>query len=242
MQNRWSEIHAAQCQSELELRAYSSRLLGEDSSLVLAGGGNTSVKLSTENTFGDTLEVLWVKGSGGSLKTITPQGFAPVNLKHLQKLSSLEMLSDIQMMREFRLALLEPDAPFPSVETILHAILPHKWVDHTHADALVTIMNTPNGEARVREIYGDTVIVVPYVMPGFGLALACKRAYEQQISSETIGMVLLNHGLFTWGETAKKSYDRMIELVTRAEDYLKHHKAWEIPSPKLDRSIPGVML
>jgi rhamnose utilization protein RhaD (predicted bifunctional aldolase and dehydrogenase)/NAD(P)-dependent dehydrogenase (short-subunit alcohol dehydrogenase family) len=236
MQNRWNETHAAQCQSELELRAYSSRLLGEDSSLVLAGGGNTSVKLSTKNTFGDRLEVLWVKGSGRSLKTVTPQGFAPVNLEHLQKLSSLETLSDSQMMREFRLALLEPDAPFPSVETILHAILPHKWVDHTHADALVTIMNTPSGEARVREIYGDTVIVVPYVMPGFGLARTCKLAYEQQFSSETIGMILLNHGLFTWGNTAKESYDRMIELVSRAENYLEQHKAWEIPSPKLEQS------
>jgi rhamnose utilization protein RhaD (predicted bifunctional aldolase and dehydrogenase)/NAD(P)-dependent dehydrogenase (short-subunit alcohol dehydrogenase family) len=236
MQNRWNETHAAKCQPELELRAYSSRLLGEDLGLVLAGGGNTSVKLSTKNTFGDTLEMLWVKGSGGSLKTITPQGFAPVNLEYLKKLSNLEILSDIQMMREFRLALLEPDAPFPSVETILHAILPHKWVDHTHADALVTIMNTPNGEARVREIYGDSVIVVPYVMPGFGLAKACKKSYEQQNSSETIGMVLLNHGLFTWGETAKQSYDRMIELVTRGEDYLEQHKAWDIPQPKLEKT------
>ncbi len=234
MQNRWNETHAAQCQNELELRAYSSRLLGEDSSLVLAGGGNTSVKLSTKNTFGDTLEVLWVKGSGGSLKTITPTDFAPVNLKHLQKLATLESLSDTDMMREFRLALLEPDAPFPSVETILHAILPHKWVDHTHADALVTIMNTPNSEARVREIFGKTVIVVPYVMPGFELAKACKLAFEQQNSSETIGMVLLNHGLFTWGNTATESYEGMIELVSRAEDYLKQHNAWEMETPQLE--------
>jgi rhamnose utilization protein RhaD (predicted bifunctional aldolase and dehydrogenase)/NAD(P)-dependent dehydrogenase (short-subunit alcohol dehydrogenase family) len=235
MQNRWNEVAAAQCQNELELRGYSSRLLGEDSSLVVAGGGNTSVKLHAQNVFGDNLEVLWVKGSGGSLKTITPQGFAAVNLMHLQKLSSLETLSDLQMMREFRLALLEPDAPFPSVETILHSILPHKWVDHTHADALVTIMNTPNGAARVREIYGNSVVIVGYVMPGFGLAKACKRAYEQQISSETIGMVLLNHGLFTWGDTAKESYDRMIELVSRAEDYLEQHNAWEILNPQLEQ-------
>ncbi len=241
MQNRWNETHAAQCKTELELRAYSSRLLGEDSSLVLAGGGNTSVKLSAENTFGEMLEVLWVKGSGGSLKTITPHGFAPVSLKHLQKLSNLETLSDIQMMREFRLALLEPDAPFPSVETILHAILPHKWVDHTHADALVTITNTPNSESRVREMYSDAVIVVPYVMPGFGLAQACKKSYERQISSETIGMVLMNHGLFTWGDTAKESYDRMIELVARAEDYLEQHNAWDIPTPKLEK-VPSTRL
>jgi rhamnose utilization protein RhaD (predicted bifunctional aldolase and dehydrogenase)/NAD(P)-dependent dehydrogenase (short-subunit alcohol dehydrogenase family) len=236
MQNRWNEAHAAGCKTELELRVYSSRLLGEDLGLVLAGGGNTSVKLNAENTFGETLEVLWVKGSGGSLKTITPAGFAPVKLQHLQKLSNLETLSDTQMMHEFRLALLEPDAPFPSVETILHAILPHKWVDHTHADALVTIMNTPSGESRVREIYGDSVIVVPYVMPGFGLAKACKQAYEQQVSSETIGMVLLNHGLFTWGKTAKESYDRMIKLVTRTEVFLEQHKAWEIPQTTLEKT------
>jgi rhamnose utilization protein RhaD (predicted bifunctional aldolase and dehydrogenase)/NAD(P)-dependent dehydrogenase (short-subunit alcohol dehydrogenase family) len=236
MQNRWDETQAKECKTELELRVYSSRLLGDDSSLVLAGGGNTSIKLSTENTFGDTLEVLWVKGSGGLLRTITAAGFAPVNLKHLQKLSSLEILSDTQIMHEFRLALLEPDAPFPSVETILHAILPHKWVDHTHADALVTIMNTPSGKARVREIYGNSIIVVPYVMPGFGLAQACKKAYQEQFSSETIGMVLLNHGLFTWGETAKESYDCMIELVTRAENYLEQHNAWDIPNSRLEQS------
>jgi rhamnose utilization protein RhaD (predicted bifunctional aldolase and dehydrogenase)/NAD(P)-dependent dehydrogenase (short-subunit alcohol dehydrogenase family) len=235
MQNRWNDLHATQCQSELELRAYSSRLLGEDSSLVLAGGGNTSVKLQSQDTFGDVLEVLWVKGSGGALRTITPAGFAPVNLQHLQELSSLEHLSDTQMIREFRLALLEPDAPFPSVETILHAILPHKWLDHTHADAVLTIMNTPNGETRVREIYGDTVIVVPYVMPGFGLAQACKRAYEQKFSSDTIGMMLMNHGVFTWGDTAKQSYDRMIELVTRSEQYLEQKNSWEVPQPKLEK-------
>ncbi len=235
MQNRWNEITAAQQKTELELRSYSSRLLGEDSSLVLAGGGNTSVKLTTKNTFGDDLEVLWVKGSGGSLRTITATGFAPVNLEHLQKLASLEKLSDVQMMREFRLALLEPDAPFPSVEAILHAILPHKWVDHTHADALVTIMNTPNGDAQVREIYGNSVVVVPYVMPGFGLAKACKKAYEQQFSSKTIGMVLMNHGVFSWGDTAKQSYDRMIEIVTRAEVFLEQKNAFNIPTEILEQ-------
>ena len=236
MQNRWDENQAIQHKTDLELRAYSSRLLGEDSSLVLAGGGNTSVKLQAKNTFGDNLEVLWVKGSGGSLRTISPAGFAPVNLEHLTKLSNLEELSDVQMMREFRLALLEPDAPFPSVEAILHAILPHKWADHTHADALVIIMNTPSGAARVREIYGDSVIVVPYVMPGFELAKACKQAYAQQFSSSTLGMVLLNHGVFSWGDTAKQSYDSMIEIVTRAEDFLEQKNAFNIPMPKLEQT------
>ena len=235
MQNRWDENQAAQHKTDLELRAYSSRLLGEDSSLVLAGGGNTSVKLKSKNTFGDDLEVLWVKGSGGSLRSITPAGFAPVNLEHLIKLSNLEGLSDVQMMREFRLALLEPDAPFPSVEAILHAILPHKWVDHTHADALVTIMNTPGGDARVREIYGDSMIIVPYVMPGFGLAKACKQVYEQQFSSSTLGMVLLNHGVFSWGDSAMQSYDCMIEIVTRAESYLERKYAFNIPVQNLEQ-------
>lgn len=234
MESLWNDAEAAKCTTELELRAYTSRLLGQRSDLVLAGGGNTSVKTRTEDVFGQDVDTLWVKGSGGALVSITTAGFAPVRMDHLLKLSNLERLSDTQMAREYRLALLDPDAPFPSVETVLHAILPHKWVDHTHADALETIMDTPSGADRVRELYGDSVVYVPYVMPGFDLALECKRAYTEQASDKTIGMILLHHGIFSWGATARESYERMIDLVTRAEEYLEQRGAWTLEVPRLD--------
>ena len=234
MQSLYNNTDAAQCKTELELRVYTSRLLGARDDLVLAGGGNTSVKLETTDVFGNAVQTLWVKGSGGALRTITPAGFAPVRMDHLLRLSTLERLSDTDMMREYRLALLDPDAPFPSVEAILHAILPAKWVDHTHADALETVMNTPSGDDRVRELYGNAVVYVPYVMPGFDLALACKRCYMDQASSTTIGMVLQHHGLFTWGNTARESYERMINLVTRAERYLEARDAWSITTAALE--------
>ncbi len=238
MESLWDDAQAAKCTTELELRAYTSRLLGAREDLVLAGGGNTSVKLSMTDVFGQDLAGMWVKGSGGALVSITQKGFAPVRLDHLLALSNLEKLSDADMMREYSLSLLDPDAPFPSVEAILHALLPHTWVDHTHADALETIMDTPSGEARVRELYGETVVYVPYVMPGFDLALACKKAYAEQASHKTIGMVLLHHGIFSWGETARESYERMIDLVTRAEQYLEVRGAWHLEIQKPEAAKP----
>src|SRR3990170_9155040 len=129
-------------------------------------------------------------------------------------------------------------APTPSVEAILHAILPHKYVDHTHADAVITVTNTAKGLERIREIYGDSVVVIPYVMPGFDLARLCAEEFSKQAGKNTIGMVLMNHGLFSFGETARQSYERMIELVTRAEGYLARHKAWQLPAAA-EKPSPG---
>ncbi len=140
--SRWSDDEAAGCKTELELRAYTSRLLGQDSRLVLHGGGNTSVKLAETNIFGETEDILWVKGSGWDMASIKPAGFAPVRIRHLQSLAKLPALSDTDMAREFRVATIDPAAPSPSVEAILHAIVPFKWVDHTHADAVITLTNS----------------------------------------------------------------------------------------------------
>ncbi|HYY89047.1 MAG TPA: class II aldolase/adducin family protein, partial [Chloroflexota bacterium] len=162
----WSDAEAAEFPGELGQRVYTSRLLGRDHSLVLHGGGNTSVKLRQRNLFGDEEDVLYVKGSGWDLETIEAPGFAPLRLDRVLRLATLSALSDSEMVQELRVASIDPSAPTPSVETILHAILPYRFVDHTHADALLAITNTATGEARVREIYGDGVVVVPYVMPG----------------------------------------------------------------------------
>jgi len=228
MKSLWSDAEAAQFTGPLALRVYTSRLLGRDKSLVLHGGGNTSVKLREKDVFGEEIEVLHVKGSGSDLETIALGGFSPVALEPARRLASLPQLSDPQMVNELNTRVLRADAPFPSVETLLHAILPHQYVDHTHADAVLSISNAPDGEKRVREIYGKRVVVIPYVMAGFDLASYCAREFPKQAGKETVGMVLLSHGIFSFGSSARESYERMIELVSMAEDYLKKHRAWEV--------------
>ncbi len=228
MNTLFNDSDYAACPDELARRVYTSRLLGRDKSLVLHGGGNTSVKVVEKNAFGEDEEILYVKGSGWDLEKIEAGGFAPVRLHHLKRLASLPALSDPAMVNELVTHMTRASAPVPSVEAILHAILPYKYVDHTHADAVVTVTNSVLGEARIREIYGDSVVVVPYVMPGFDLARLCAIEFSRQSGPRTVGMVLLNHGIFAFGETAKESYERMIDLVGRAEDYLKRNQAWDV--------------
>ncbi|EAZ89937.1 bifunctional aldolase/short-chain dehydrogenase [Crocosphaera chwakensis] len=229
MKSLWNDQDAAKYKTDLALRVYTSRLLGQNPSLVLHGGGNTSVKIRQDNIVGETEEILYVKGSGWDLATIEEGGFSGVRMPHLLKLAQLSSLSDSQMVNELKTQMLRANAPSPSVETILHAILPYKYVDHTHADAVVTVTNTAEGRRRIKEIYGDRIVIIPYIMPGFDLARLCAEEFQKQKGDNTIGMVLMNHGIFSFGDTAKESYERMIELVTEAEDYLKQHQAWDIP-------------
>ena len=221
MHSLWNDAEARACgEDALKLRVYTSRLLGREPSLVLHGGGNTSVKAEARNLFGDAESVLYVKGSGWDLATIEAEGFAPVRLDVLQRMAALPGFSDPEMVRAQRAAMTDPYAPNPSVEAILHAIIPFKYVDHTHADAVVTLTNTPDGEARIRALYGERVLVVPYVMPGFVLA---KKIWEMTIDidwSQLDGMVLMNHGMFSFADDARDSYERMISLVSRAEEAL----------------------
>ncbi len=232
MKSLWSDAEAASFAGPLGPRVYTSRLLGRDRSLVLHGGGNTSVKLREKNLFGDEEDVLYVKGSGWDLETIEAPGFTPVNLSYVKKLAQLPALPDPQMVNELATHTLRSGAPAPSVETILHAILPHKYVDHTHADAVLSVSNSPDGEKRVREIYGDRVVVIPYIMAGFDLAAYCAREFPKQAGKSTVGMVLLSHGIFSFGPDAKQSYELMIELVSMAEEYLQRKRAWHpAPSP-----------
>ena len=231
MKNLWSDTESDKFKDDLALRVYTSRLLGQDPSLVLHGGGNTSVKITKTNLVGSKEEILYVKGSGWDLVSIEQEGFSPVRMAHMLNLSKLKSLSDPQMVNELKTQLTNATSPTPSVETILHAILPFKYVDHTHADAVVTISNTSNGEERIREIYGNRVVIVPYVMPGFDLAKEVGRLFSEMASDETEGIVLLNHGIFSFGSTARKSYDRMIDLVNLAEQYLVSQNAWDNEEP-----------
>ncbi|HEU5108868.1 MAG TPA: SDR family NAD(P)-dependent oxidoreductase, partial [Micromonosporaceae bacterium] len=216
--DRWDEgVAPAGALAEL---VYGSRLLGSDPSLVLHGGGNTSVKDVVTDVTGVRVDVLWVKGCGWDLGSIEPAGFAPLRLRRLRELLTVERLSDRQMMNELRCASLDSSAPDPSVESLLHALLPHTAVLHSHADAIVTLTNTVAGPELVRAVFADRVVVVPYVMPGFLLARACAGLFGAGVGERTVGIVLMNHGLFTFGADTREAYRRHVELVGMAEEYL----------------------
>jgi rhamnose utilization protein RhaD (predicted bifunctional aldolase and dehydrogenase) len=222
MQSRWSDPEAQEFQSrysdygeDLALRVYTSRLIGADPDLVLHGGGNTSLKSRARDLFGDEVEVIHVKDSGSDLASIEPQGLPAVRLQPLLRLRTLDTLDDARMGAEQRRALLDPSAPNPSVETFLHAFLPHRYVDHSHADAILAITNQPDAEERVRALFGDRVVFVPYVRPGFELACRAVELFEKSPSVEAL--VLARHGLCTFGDDARTSYERHIRLVNEAE-------------------------
>ncbi|MET0234542.1 MAG: bifunctional aldolase/short-chain dehydrogenase [Kibdelosporangium sp.] len=228
MENRWTETSP----DPLDDCVRASRLLGAEPDLVLHGGGNTSVKVTGPDITGEPVEVLYVKGSGWDLGTIERPGFAPLRLDRLRRLLKLETLPDNRMMNELRCASLDAKAPDPSVETLLHAVLPHKSVLHSHADAVITLTNLR--QPLVNEVYGGKVVVVPYVMPGFGLARTCAELFPEQFTDDTIGVVLMNHGLFTFGDTAKEAYDRHIQLVNEAEAYIGAAETAATPANGVD--------
>jgi rhamnose utilization protein RhaD (predicted bifunctional aldolase and dehydrogenase)/NAD(P)-dependent dehydrogenase (short-subunit alcohol dehydrogenase family) len=214
-------------------RTYTSRLLGADSALVLHGGGNTSAKETIHDAAGRAIDVLYIKGSGWDLATIEPAGLPPVRLAPLLALRAREKLSDEDMVNELRLALLDASAPTPSVEALLHAFLPAKFIDHTHADAILSIADQENGEDICRSIYGRELAWVPYVMPGFELAKRCAAAFEAAMKNGDAATVIVleRHGIFTYGDTAQASYEKMIEAVTRAEDFIAKKRPHVLREP-----------
>ncbi len=231
MQSRWSDADAQAAietyarqgvGQDLALRTYTTRLLGGDPKLVLHGGGNTSVKTVVRDLFGNSVDVLCVKGSGWDMAFIEPPGLPAVRIAPLLALLELDTLSDEDMVNYQRLNLLDAAAPNPSIETLFHAFLPHKFVDHTHANAVVALTDQPDGERLAREVYGERCAILPYIMPGFGLAKAMKKAFDAKPDAE--GIVLLKHGIFSMGATAKEAYEKMIELVTLAERRLARDK------------------
>lgn len=234
MKSQWSDADAKAAvrkfakggvNKDQALRVYTSRLMGRDPTLVLHGGGNTSVKTTATDIYGETVDVLCVKGSGWDLGDIEPPGLPAVRLESIRRLRALEALSDEDMVNVQRANLLDSTAPNPSVETLLHAFLPHKFVDHTHSNAVLAICDQPDAAKLCREVFGDRAALVPYIMPGFDLAKACADVYEKHPDVE--GLILLKHGIFTFGDTARESYERMISLVTLAERHIAKR-----PNPK----------
>ena len=214
MDNLWIDRQAEACRNDLDLRVYTSNLLGVNDELVLHGGGNTSVKSVVKGE-----DVLYVKGSGWDLATIKREGFSAVYLDTLLDMAQREYLSDTEMVQEQRDAMLDDNAPNPSVEAILHALIPFKFVDHTHADAIVTISNSVNGDIYIKQLF-ENFLIVDYVMPGFELAHTIYEMTKDLDWSTIDGIILHNHGIFTFDDDAKVSYTKMIDAVSRAEDFL----------------------
>ena len=239
MKNNWSNLEAKKYikkytklghSKDMALRVYTTRLLGRNSELVLHGGGNTSVKTSIKDIDGKNYEVLCVKGSGWDMAEIEPAGLPAVKLNPLLALKNKKYLSDEDMVAYQKRNLIDIKSPNPSVETFLHAFLPFKFVDHTHSDAIMDVTNRPNGKDLCKKIFGPKVSIVPYVMPGFGLAQKINEVYDKNPNINCL--ILLNHGIFTFDNDAKKSYDLMIKYVSIAEKTIKKLKRKKIKQIK----------
>ena len=247
MQNLWSDKDARAAvkkyaangiNEDLALRVYTTRLLGGDPRLVQHGGGNTSVKTQVTDAAGNKVDVLCVKGSGWDMGGIEPAGLPAVRLAPLLKLAKLKSLSDENMVNLQRTNLIDSAAPTPSVETLLHAFIPHKFIDHTHANAILSLVDRPDGIALARELYGDRLPVVPYVMPGFDLAKKAKEVFEANPHCE--GLVLHKHGIFSFGKTAREAYDRMIAFVGMAEKRLRKGGVKQPAGSALPKKVAAV--
>ena len=250
MQSRWNDAEAKKfvadyapkgVNSDLAVRTYTTRLLGSDPKLVLHGGGNTSVKTTVKDQLGEDVEVICIKGSGWDMGSIEPAGLPAVRLAPLRKLRKLDKLSDEDMVNFQRINLLDSSSPNPSVETLLHAFLPHKFVDHTHSTAVLALTDQPDNKALVQEVYGERVAYVPYTIPGFALAKSVADVFEKNPGVE--GLVLLQHGIFTVGDTAEQAYSRMIEFVSLAEERLgrQRKKRAQARLPAKIASLPEIM-
>ena len=229
MENRWSDISANEYielygsdrGEDLALRTYASRLIGKEPNLVLHGGGNTSVKTGYRDLLGRDIPAIFVKASGLDMSVIDPAGHPGLDLDYLRKLRMIDDIFDSVMVNEFRTHLFDSKSATPSIETLVHAFIPMKYIDHTHADAILALTNQPKGASIVRDALGSEIIVLDYVKAGFKLAKASADAFDANPNAK--GMVLMNHGIITWGNTARESYDAMIHYVTKAEEYIAQH-------------------
>ncbi|MCI0615717.1 SDR family NAD(P)-dependent oxidoreductase, partial [bacterium] len=225
MKNSWKKSEAEQIKNEFGLHSgndvaqctYVSRLIGHEPDLVLHGGGNTSVKTLTLNIFGDQCPTIFVKASGSDLANISSDGFSPIELTRAKRLRSLPDITQDEMNKQLRLHLMDPNAPMPSVEAFLHVFIPAKFIVHTHPATILGLTNQPEASRVVNEVFGKDVISVPYTRAGFGLAKQAADTFDQNPKAK--GMILLQHGLVTWGESADEAYEATINLVNKAEQY-----------------------
>src|SRR4029078_4033575 len=246
MPSKWSDAEAKEfaaryapkgVNADLAVRTYTTRLLGSDPRMVLHGGGNAWVTTAGKDRLGEDVEVICIKGSGWDMGVIEPAGLPAVRLEPLRKLRKLDRLSDGNVVNYKPIILLDPTPPNPSVETLLHAFLPHKFIDHVHSTAVLALTDQPDNKALVHEVYGDRVAYVPYTIPGFALAKSVADVFDKNPGVE--GLVLLQHGIFTVGDTAQQAYGRMTSFVTMAEERLTRQRK-QLAQAKLPSNIASV--
>jgi len=216
MDNLWRDDEASALEG-IDLLVYRSRLIGRDDSLVLRGGGNTSIKQVETDFRGRQVRVMRIKGSGSDLRTIEPRDFPGIRLDDLEPLYDRAAMTDDEMVDWLVHCLMDPGSPRPSIETLLHGFVPHPHVDHTHADAILVLTNTGDGRRHVAAALGEEAVWIPYRRPGFLLSREVGAAVRAHPKARCV--VLEKHGLITWGETARASYDATIEFNGRAEEY-----------------------
>jgi rhamnose utilization protein RhaD (predicted bifunctional aldolase and dehydrogenase)/NAD(P)-dependent dehydrogenase (short-subunit alcohol dehydrogenase family) len=229
MENRWSDDNAARFVErygsaygeDIALGLYVASLIGAEDKLVLHGGGNSSVKTTYKNLVGEVVNAIYVKASGYNMAFIEPNGYTGLELDYLSKLRALAELSDEEMVNQFRTHLLDSRAATPSIETLVHVFISRKFIDHTHSDSILALTNQVEGEKLVKKAFGENVAIIEYVPPGFKLAKAAAEEFERNPAARA--MVLMRHGLLTWGNAARESYSATIELATTAESFIQEH-------------------
>ncbi|MCP8617577.1 bifunctional aldolase/short-chain dehydrogenase [Salirhabdus salicampi] len=218
VQNRWDE-RGDNFENALQQLVYRSNLLGSDRSVANFGGGNTSAKTVEKDFRGRDIEVMWVKGSGSDLATMKEKNFTGLNLTDIRPLVEREDMSDEEMVSYLAHTMIDSKHPRSSIETLLHAFLPFKHVDHTHPDAIISIACADNGKEIAKEVYGDRFVWVPYIRPGFQLSKMIAEGVKQNPQAELV--IMEKHGLVTWGETSKECYENTINIIQEAEDYIE---------------------
>lgn len=252
MQSHWNDAEAARivkaagtdaANQALALRVYTSQLIGQEQDLVLHGGGNTSVKVKRRDASGTERDIIHVKGSGWDLATIEAPGLPGMWLDPLLAARETLGMTDEGMVTFLRSEMLDQNGPTPSVEALLHAFLPQPYVDHTHSAAALVIANQPQAAKLAREIFGDRLCLVPYVMPGFKLSHTVDKIFRREGASSE-GLFLNNHGLFSFGEDSKTSYERILRFTTMCEEYLTAQGAALAPpetGTKIETYPPAVL-
>jgi rhamnose utilization protein RhaD (predicted bifunctional aldolase and dehydrogenase)/NAD(P)-dependent dehydrogenase (short-subunit alcohol dehydrogenase family) len=243
MKNKWSDENAKALAgkfsddfgADLSELAYVTRLIGEEKDLALHGGGNTSIKSSIQDVFGDKVPALYVKASGFNMANIGPDGFVVLDGEYLSGLSKLHSLSDEAMADEFRLHQLKVHKALPSIETLMHVFIPEKCIIHTHPPAILALTNREHGGAAVRDACGPNIVVIPYAKVGFDLAAAVAKAFDSK--PDASGIIVMHHGLITWGSVPKTAYAKTIEIVSTAENYLTIKKSTS-PLKETPKSTP----
>ncbi|PAD88804.1 bifunctional rhamnulose-1-phosphate aldolase/short-chain dehydrogenase [Niallia circulans] len=224
VQNLWNNEKASQLNKGLEELVYRSNLIGTDRAVCNWGGGNTSMKTTEKDFRGRDIEVMWVKGSGSDLATMKAHNFTGLKLEDIKPLMEREEMSDEEMVAYLSHCMIDSSHPRASIETLLHAFLPYKHVDHTHPDAIISICCADNGKQIAEEIYGNRFVWVPYIRPGFTLSKMIAEGVKNNPNAELV--LMEKHGLVVWGETAEESYNKTIAIINEAENYI-HNKIVE---------------